>query len=716
MKRLNMKYLSVFFIIVWVCVTHTSCKKCKKENNILDKPSNVIFDDREILSWEAVKNATTYMVCVDDKEYVTENTAYDLFNQLNEYKTYKIGVYAKDRSGKYLESDTFEIEYEVKSPFELEYKKNVTDCEIIKQKASATKGKIIIPERYDGNEVTRIANAAFENCTGITGVILPETIDYLGTSVFSNCQSLTRVTLPSTITTIPNATFKGCTSLIDFKVPEGVHQIYEHAFSNCTNLESIYLPSTFELSKIGYLNAFQDCPSLKTIIVDEKNPEYYSDMNCLIKRGDNTVILGGNEVTIPDGIDTIGEYAFAGRNIEMLNLTSIKVIGKSAFRGCSSLTDIQLEEVKSIGSGCFSACSNLSTIQLKQVETIGEKAFSNCASLTDIHLEEVKSIGSECFLNCSNLSTIQLKQVETIGEKAFSNCASLTDIHLEDVETIGDYAFSKCKNLNNVYFSEKLKTMGKNPFMQSMNVNIIIDNTKYGMEGNCLIDKEELSVISGFNNSIIPDYILEIKDYAFSYCSFETIILPPHLEVIGEYAFYSNDKLDYITIPSSVQLIKKHAFTTPKPNIMSVILNEFTGILENDAFYNHTIYATSKREESTLGYGHIHSIGMGLGAIYICELKEENEEKYVYAITFEPPNPENPNIFCQPDQLYKICHREGYRLVGLSKDKDLNHIDVSIQELHIVGGYRFYGFIGKDINDAFSEGGTHTLYIVWEKE
>ncbi len=496
------------------------------------------------------------------------------------------------------------------------------------------------------------------------------------------------------MTTIPNATFKGCISLIDFKVPEGVHLISNHAFSNCTNLESIYLPATFELSQSGNLNAFQDCPNLKTIIVDEKNPEYYSDMNCLIKRGDNTVILGGNEVTIPDGIDTIGEYAFAGRNIEMLNLTSIKVIGKYAFRGCSSLTDIQLEGVKSIGSLCFFNCSNLTAIQLKQVETIREKAFSACLNLTDIQLEGVKSIGSECF----------------------SNCSSLADIHLEDVEAIGDYAFSKCKNLNNVYFLEKLKTMGKNPFMQSMNVNIIIDNTKYGMEGNCLIDKEELSVIIGFNNSVIPDYILEIKDYAFSYCSFETITLPPHLEVIGEYAFYGNDKLDYITIPSSVQLIKKHAFTTPKPNIMSVILNEFTGILENDAFYNHTIYTTSRREESTLGYGHIHSIGMGLGAIYNCELKEENEEKYVYAITFEPPNPENPNIFCQPDQLYKICHREGYRLVGLSKDKDSNHIDVSIQELHIEGGYRFYGFIGKDINDAFSEGGTHTLYIVWEKE
>ena len=186
--------------------------------------------------------------------------------------------------------------------------------------------------------------------------------------------------------------------------------------------------------------------------------------------------------------------------------------------------------------------------------------------------------------------------------------------------------------------------------------------------------------------------------------------------MIGEYAFYGNDKLDYITIPSSVQRIKKHAFTTPKPNIMSVILDGFTGILENNAFYNHTIYTTIRREESTWEYGIVHGVTMGLGPIYNCELKEENGEKYVYAITFEPPNPEYPNILCQPDLLYKICHRKGYRLVGLSKDKDSNHIDVNIQELHIYDSYRFYGFIGKDINDAFPEGGLHTLYMVWEKE
>ena len=717
MKRFNLKYLSIFFLIVFVCITNTSCKKCKKENRILDKPTNVIFDDKEILSWKAVKNATVYIVCVDDKEYITENTEYDLFNILNQYKTYRIGVYAKDKSGKYLESDTFEIEYEVKSPFNIEYKKNVTDYEIVKQKPSDAKGKIIIPEIYSENEVTRIANAAFENCTGITGVILPETIDFLGTSVFSNCQSLVRVTLPSNITKIPNATFKGCTSLIDFKVPEGVHLISDNAFLSCTNLESIYLPSTFELSKIGHLNAFKGCPNLKTIIVDENNPEYYSDMNCVIKKGEKRVILGGNEVTIPDYIDTIGEYAFAGRNIKMLNLKSIKVIGNSAFENCPGLTDIDLEQVETIGKGTFFNCPSLTNFQAKQVERIGEKAFSACPSLTDIYLEGVKVIGSECFSNCQNLTNIQLVQVERIGEKAFLTCLSLADIHLEQVEIIGDYAFSKCKNLKNVYFSKRLKTIGSNPFLQSLNVNIIIDNTKYCIEGNCLIDKEELSVISGFSNSIIPDYIKEIKDYAFSYCSFETIILPASLELIGEYAFYGNDKLDYITIPSSVQQIKKYAFITPKPNIMSVIFDEFTGILEQYAFYNHTIYTTTRRRENpTWIYGIANCIDLGLGPIYNCELKEENGEKYVYAINLEPANPEDPNILCQPDLLYKICHRKGYRLVGLSKDKDSSHIDVSIQELHIYDSYHFYGFVGKDINDAFPEGGTHTLYIVWEKE
>src|SRR5574344_45975 len=147
--------------------------------------------------------------------------------------------------------------------------------------------------------------------------------------------------------------------------------------------------------------------------------------------GNTLVAYKGNDsdVTIPDGITTIGRSAFN----DYRNLTSITIPNS----------------VTSIGTWAFENCTNLTSITIRNsVKSIGEWAFSNCESLKSITIpNSVKSIGGEVFSNCKNLVSIIIpNSVTSIGSWAFENCDNLTDIKIperfKDDDTLDDIGFN----------------------------------------------------------------------------------------------------------------------------------------------------------------------------------------------------------------------------------------------------------------------------------
>ena len=319
-------------------------------------------------------------------------------------------------------------------------------------------GEIIIPEHvsYSGNEytVTRIGERAFMNCDNLTSVSLPESIERIEDSAFSSCYDLTEIRMPSKANHIGSGAFNSCKQLETIRIPEGVTILYYTTFWNCNNLKSIILPNSLttiengvfvecdslstiifpeSLVKIGnytfgYCDAldsitipasvtdigtepFGFCTNLKSLQVAEGNPKYDSRDNCnaIIETATNKLAVGCAATIIPEGITTLGTYAFCGIYLpEIVLPNSIQVIEKMAIRECTLQSPLIIPDgvtrmdeyalyintvdsiivrgqIARIEKNTFDGCTHTEVIDLSEsVEYIGDGAFARCASLNKL--------------------------------------------------------------------------------------------------------------------------------------------------------------------------------------------------------------------------------------------------------------------------------------------------------------------------------------------
>ena len=260
-------------------------------------------------------------------------------------------------------------------------------------------GDIIIPAIYNEKPITRILAKAFENCTGLTSIKIPDGVTSIGDSAFYYCTSLTSINIPDGVTSIGDSVFLRCSSLTSINIHDSVTSIGNSAFSNCSSLTSITIPSS--VTSIGY-DAFRGCSrSLTSITVDNSNTAYYSEGNCLIDKSNSTLILGCKTSVIPDGVTSIGNNAFSSCNglTSIIIPSSVISIGNGAFYNCLGLTSINiLDGVTSIGDAAFTACNSLSSITIpSSVTIIGNNAFYHCMFLT--------SVTFNCSISSSNFSS-----------------------------------------------------------------------------------------------------------------------------------------------------------------------------------------------------------------------------------------------------------------------------------------------------------------------
>jgi hypothetical protein len=112
------------------------------------------------------------------------------------------------------------------------------------------------------NSVTSIGGGAFQNCSGLTSVTIPNSVTKIEGSAFSGCSGLTSITIPSSVTTIGYGTFYGCSSLASVTIPSSVTSIGDVVFWGCSGLTSITIPSS--VTTIGN-EAFSSCSNLKYV-------------------------------------------------------------------------------------------------------------------------------------------------------------------------------------------------------------------------------------------------------------------------------------------------------------------------------------------------------------------------------------------------------------------------------------------------------------------
>lgn len=121
------------------------------------------------------------------------------------------------------------------------------------------------------DSIKTIGERAFENCTSLASVILPSGLKRIEFSLFEDCTSLTSVSIPDTVTYIGECAFYNCTELSDVKVPETVVEIREMAFCNCKKMSQITIPKLVE--EIGE-SAFTGCDGLSAVDIQSENQEF----------------------------------------------------------------------------------------------------------------------------------------------------------------------------------------------------------------------------------------------------------------------------------------------------------------------------------------------------------------------------------------------------------------------------------------------------------
>lgn len=116
-------------------------------------------------------------------------------------------------------------------------------------------GKISIPESIDGYKITAIGEYAFYEAE-LTEIILPETIETIGSAAFYKCSNLENISLPNSLISIDSFAFAECTSLKSIDIPTSTQNIDNFAFINCSNLSNVKI----ELKNTFAQTAFLNCP------------------------------------------------------------------------------------------------------------------------------------------------------------------------------------------------------------------------------------------------------------------------------------------------------------------------------------------------------------------------------------------------------------------------------------------------------------------------
>ena len=127
-------------------------------------------------------------------------------------------------------------------------------------------GSVIISERvsHQGStySVTEIGRSAFNYCTGLTSVTIPNSVTSIGASAFSGCTGLTSVIIGTSVISINSCVFNGCTGLTSVTIPNSVLLIDGEAFFGCTGLTSVIIGNSVQAIRKA---AFKGCTALKKI-------------------------------------------------------------------------------------------------------------------------------------------------------------------------------------------------------------------------------------------------------------------------------------------------------------------------------------------------------------------------------------------------------------------------------------------------------------------
>jgi hypothetical protein len=435
---------------------------------------------------------------------------------------------------------------------------------------------------YNGRTypVTSIGEEACINCTGLTSVVIPNSVTLIGDSAFWGCSGITSVIIPNSVTEIEYYAFRGCTSLQKFIVEsdntafasDEQGAIYNKDFTTliiCPDGKTEFdIPQT--VTSIGEL-AFWGCSGLTS-------------------------------VTIPDSVTSIGQYAFS-RCTGLKSVTipnSVTLIGSGAFYACSGLTSVTIpNSVTSIGTYAFYYCTGLKRIIALPTTppTIEEDTFSDYSVPLVATSEAYKT--ADYWKNFTNI-TIDANAGDVYAGGEVVSKVLIDDIYYDidgiDASVVGCVDSVTAINIPSEItyngHTYPVTSIGKDSFWgRSGLTSVTIPNSV------TLIGSGAFYNCSGLTSVTIPDSVTSIGYQTFAYCyGLNSVIISNSVTSIGYYAFYECNKLTTVTIPDSVTSIGDYAFKHCTGLRQITALPATPPTIEEDTFsdYSVPLVATSE--------------------------------------------------------------------------------------------------------------------------
>lgn len=495
-----------------------------------------------------------------------------------------------------------------------------------------------------------------------TSLVLPEGLVSIGRRAFADCRRIQKLELPSTLDSIADYAFFYCSSLTSvisriqtpFEISKSVFSTGEYWNDGIqTFTES---PATLYVP-VGTKSAYEAFAGWKMFAggIYEGEPKEGSSgiFNYIYMEGSKVATLVAGDYSslrnleVPATADIAGNtYNVVGigtgafQNYSLLSVTipeGVETIGNNAFSNCHSMRSIKLpESIIQIGNNAFSDCSSLDTIAIpRKVESIGNYAFAWTGIKEIVIPATTKSIGNSVFEDCRQITSISVDAgnayydsrnncnalIETATNKllkgspstvipnsvveiehgAFSGYSSMTSINIPNsVTTIRSAAFNDCDGLTSIYIPSSVTVINPNPFTNCdalASIKVDANNTEYDSRNNCdaIIEKKTNTLVSGCKNTVIPHGIKIIGSSAFNCVSgLDSLKIPYGVEEIQDHAI-SYSSVRFVEIPNSVKTIGWYAFggNYNLTTLVSKIKDPSSVYLDYGAFYDSSIQSSA---------------------------------------------------------------------------------------------------------------------------
>ena len=434
---------------------------------------------------------------------------------------------------------------------------------VVATNEAARVSRVVIPEKYNGADVSIVEGYAFYQFTTIRTIEIPDTIRiiYYAESAFEGCTQLEAINIyetgnepeplysshegvlyytsevaqegkslvyipegkrgnyviPGDVEAIGQEAFSTA-GLTSVTVPSSVSTIAERAFYGCTSITDIYFDFDEGDELIIGAEAFAGCTRLRSLTIPARLRDFSTDII-----GDSTVF---ENIYVADDHETYGSvngmltnkagdtilYCPPGRRGALRIPTGIRTIAAGAFAGCTRLSSLTIPNfVTAIEDGVFSGCTGLTTVTFSGGNALGEEL----------------TVGASVFENCERLSNVVFEEnsnVVSLGEAVFSGCTRITSVSLPaTVSTISQGLFAGCTNLVTIAVDE--------------------DNPYFSAEDGILFDKNQTRLIyysANLRNSVyaLPETVVEVEGNAFNgNVNLQTVIFGSAIRSIGASAF-----------------------------------------------------------------------------------------------------------------------------------------------------------------------------------